>query len=76
MVGKVVPANTCAVFASKGKIENTKKTSKYGHDVWLPKSKYEQADWFEFERYDERFKGLDEEDSEIDIYIPIREKSK
>lgn len=74
MVGKVIPANTYAVFTSIGKIENTKKTSKYGHEEWLPKSRYEQADWFEFERYDQRFKGPAEEDSEVDIYIPIREK--
>jgi len=76
MTGKVIPANTYAVFTAKGGIKNLPKTSQYAHDEWLPKSKYEEADWFEFELYDERFKGTDNPESEIDIYIPIREKGK
>lgn len=76
MVGKVIPENTYAVFTAKGEIKNTAKTSQYAHEEWLPKSKYEEADWFEFELYDERFKGPDNAESEIDIYIPIREKGK
>jgi hypothetical protein len=57
-------------------LKNLAKTSKYGHEEWLPKSKYEEADWFEFEfeLYDERFIDIDDPKSEIDIYIPIREK--
>jgi len=76
MVGKVIPANTYAVFTAKGGVKNLPKTSRYAHDEWLPKSKYEEADWFEFELYDERFKDIDDPASEIDIYIPIREKDK
>ena len=76
MVGKVIPANTFAVFTAKGGVKNLPKISQYGHKEWLPKSKYEEADWFEFELYDERFKDTDDPNSEIDIYIPIREKDK
>ena len=75
MVGKVIPANTYAAFTVKGGIKNLPKTSQYAHDEWLPKSQYEEADWFEFELYDERFKDIDDPDTEIDIYIPIRKKS-
>jgi len=74
MVGKIIPEHTYAVFTAKGGIKNLPKTSCYGHDEWLPKSIYELADWFEFELYDKRFKGVDNSDSEIDIYIPIRER--
>ncbi len=75
MVGKVIPENTYAVFTAKGGIKNLAKTSRLAHKEWMPNSKYEEADWFEFELYDERFKGPDIPESEIDIYIPIREKS-
>jgi len=75
MVGKVIPANSYAVFTAKGGIKNLPKTSRHGHEEWLPKSKCKEADWFEFELYDERAKDVDDPNSEIDIYIPIREKS-
>ena len=76
MVSKVIPKNTYAVFTAKGGIKNLPKTSQYGHKEWLPQSKYEEADWFEFELYDERFMDIDDPASEIDIYIPIREEDK
>jgi AraC family transcriptional regulator len=74
MVGKVIPAHKYAVFTSKGSTSELHKIFQYVYHEWLPKSKYKIADWFDFEYYDERFKGMDRLDSEIDIYIPIVEK--
>jgi len=74
MVGKVIPAHKYAVFTSRGAVSELGKTSRHAYHKWLPAAKYKIADWYDFEYYDERFKGLDNTDSEIDIYIPIVEK--
>ena len=74
MTGKVIPAQTYAVFTSKGPLKALKEMFHYAYHEWLPKSDYEIADWYDFEYYDERFKGLDNPETEIDIYIPIQEK--
>lgn len=74
MVGKVIPAHIYLVFTSKGSLDALHRTFQYAYHEWLPKSKYEVADWYDFEYYDERFKGMDKPDSEIDIYIPVYDK--
>ena len=74
LVGKVIPAHTYAVFTSKGSVNELKRVFQYAYHEWLPKSKYKIADWYDFEYYDERFKGMDNPESEIDIYIPVVEK--
>ncbi|UCG30984.1 MAG: AraC family transcriptional regulator [candidate division WOR-3 bacterium] len=74
MVGKVIPANSYAVFTSKGGVNELSKTFQYVYHEWLPKAKYEIADPYDFELYDERFKGMDNPATEIDIHIPITEK--
>jgi len=74
MVGKVLPANKYAVFTGKGTRDSLHATFQYAYHEWLPKSKYEIADWYDFEYYDERFKGMGSPESVIDIYIPISEK--
>jgi AraC family transcriptional regulator len=74
MVGKVIPAHKYAVFTSKGSASELQKVFQYAYHEWLPKSKYKIADWFDFEYYDDRFKGMDNPESEIDIYIPVAEK--
>jgi AraC family transcriptional regulator len=74
MVGKVIPAHKYAVFTSKGLLDALHKTFQGAYHEWLPRSRYKIADWYDFERYDERFKGMDNPESEIDIYIPIAEK--
>ena len=74
MTGKVIPAHTYAVFTSKGTRKDLLKMFQYAYHEWLPKSKYEIADWYDFEYYDERFKGMDNPETEIDIYVPVVEK--
>ena len=42
---------------------------------WLTTGSYEQADNFIIEVYDERFKGGNQPDSEIDFWIPIKPRT-
>ena len=72
MVAKVIPAHKYAVFTSKGLLDALHKTFQYAYHEWLPKSRYEIADWFDFELYDERFRGMNNPIGEIDIYMPVR----
>ena len=61
-----------AVFTHKGKIVNLKITYDYIWGTWIPCSGYELDMRDDFEYYDERFLGQDNELSEMDIYIPIK----
>jgi AraC family transcriptional regulator len=74
MVGKRIPACTYAVFTVTGGLKNLAAGFQYAYDTWLPQSTYQVAYHFDFELYqDGRYKG-DEDDSEIDIYIPVKPK--
>lgn len=71
MTAKTVPAGRYAVFTHKGKLDKLEHTMNYIFASWLPKSGEELRDAPELEIYDERFKyGSD--DSELDIYIPVK----
>jgi AraC family transcriptional regulator len=78
LVGKTIPASEYAVFTHKrsltGKTNNIKDTYAYAYGTWLPNSPYVNPYEYDFEYYDERFKGNDNPDSEIDVYIPIRKR--
>jgi AraC family transcriptional regulator len=74
MVGKIIPANRYAVFTSKGTVNELSKTFQYVYHEWLPEAKYEIAGPYDFELYDKRFKGTEDPESEIDIYVPVTEK--
>ena len=69
-----VPAGKYAVFTSKGLLPKAIQdlTVKIYRD-WLPNSKYDHAMAPEFELYDER--TTNDENCEVDIYLPIIEKS-
>ena len=42
------------------------------YEEWLPESGYLERDKFLIEYYDEkRFQGMDNPESELDIYVPI-----
>jgi AraC family transcriptional regulator len=74
MVGKTIPACTYAVFTVKGGLKNLMAGFQEAYETWLPQSPYQVAYQFDFEFYqDGRFKD-DAEDSEIDIYIPVKPK--
>jgi len=74
MFVKVLPATKYAVFTLKGK-EITSNWSDMIYKEWLPKSGYKEAHKFLIEYYDERFKGTDRPESELDIYVPIKQAS-
>jgi len=72
LVAKILPRTKYAVFTVKGK----EIKSNWGNNInkdWLPKSSYKEAYNFLIEYYDEnRFKGMNNEESELDIYVPIK----
>ena len=72
-----VPAKRYAVFTHKGPITEIAKTYDYIYGTWLPESDYEADGSHDFEYYDERFNNgnpMDPE-SELDVYIPVKEKA-
>lgn len=72
MVGKVVPKSRYAVFTHKGPTKNLRATYDYIYKTWLPNSGEELSLHDDFELYDHRFKGVNNSESEFDIYIPIK----
>jgi AraC family transcriptional regulator len=65
-----IPKGLYAVFTHKGRLETFEFTMNYIYGSWLPKSGKKLRHAPDLEMYDHRFK-LNEDDSEIDIYIPI-----
>lgn len=63
-----------AVFTHKGKIDALKMTYDYIWGTWLLCSGFEIDSRDDFELYDGRFLGADNDLSEIDIYIPVKNK--
>jgi AraC family transcriptional regulator len=69
---KVLPATKYAVFTFEGK-QITSDWPRMIYQEWLPDSGYQSAHQYNFQLYDERFKGLDKiEESAIDVYVPIK----
>ena len=78
MFGVTLPAATYAVFTIKGKLDPKKimETFQKIYHEWLPASGYDMPYPYDFEFYDDenkRFKP-DQDDSELDIYLPVIEK--
>jgi len=71
MVRKTLPAATYAVFTHKGVVSRMQETFQYIYGSWMPRSGTHRADGPEFARYDGRYLGPMNENSEIDIYIPV-----
>jgi AraC family transcriptional regulator len=74
MIGRTVPGRTYAVFTHKGPLfpNYLQQTYDYIYGTWLPRSGRELDGGWDFERYDERFTGVDDPDSEFGIYVPIK----
>jgi AraC family transcriptional regulator len=71
MVGKVIPANTYAVFTHKGPVSGLRDTYAAIYGTWVKETDMTVIRGFDFELYDDRFTSPDDPGSEIDIYIPI-----
>jgi len=80
MITETIPSQKYAVFTHRGTVETLSIAYEYIEREWIPNnSKYEPALFgkefgWRFEFYDETRYDYSEE-PEIDIYIPIREKS-
>jgi AraC family transcriptional regulator len=73
MIGRTIPGRAYAVFTHKGKLfPNLQQTYGYIYGTWVPRSGYELDGGFDFELYDERFRDVDDPESELDIYVPIK----
>jgi len=72
IVSKTIPAGKYAVFTHKGPLSELLKTYEYIWGTWVLTTKEILDDRDDFELYDERFLGRDNEDTEIDIYLPIK----
>ena len=68
---KMLPPATYAVFTLKGEQIASDWSMSIGE--WMRRSPYEPASSYGFQRYDERFRGLDDLDaSELDVYVPVK----
>ncbi len=73
MVTQVIERQKYAVFTHKGSLANLRMTYDFIYGTWLHKSGMELAKTVDFEYYDSRrFNPIDQENSEFDIYIPIK----
>jgi AraC family transcriptional regulator len=70
---KVLPPTAYAVFTLRGaEIVSDWSTMMEG---WLSSAGFEQAYPYGFQRYDERFKGMDQiEDSLLEAWVPVRRR--
>ncbi|MBB3114800.1 AraC family transcriptional regulator [Paenibacillus phyllosphaerae] len=71
MIAKLFPATTYAVFSHKGSLARLNDTFQYIYETWFPQSGNVRANAPEFARYDQRFLGPTNEDTVLEIYIPI-----
>lgn len=70
---KELPSTKYAIFTAKG--ANMAEQIEEVYKEWLPNSPYIESHPFMIQRYDQdRFKGLEDESSEIDFMIPIKER--
>ena len=76
MVGRTIPDQKYAIFTHKGSPEKIAETYKYIYGTWYPKSGNDLLKAPDFEYYDKRFDPDNEEESEFDIYIPIKQDNK
>lgn len=71
LVGKIVPKNKYLKFIHKGKSRQIINTYKFIYEKWLPDSKIKLTLPYNLELYSDKFIGTDNDNSEIEIYIPI-----
>lgn len=69
---KVIPGGRYAVFTHKGTVATLRKTYDYIWGSWALFTRETPDEREDFEIYDERFLGADHEDSQIDIYVPVK----
>jgi AraC family transcriptional regulator len=73
MFAKILPAGRYALFTHHFRDGGFSQAFKSVYD-WLEKSPYGAAHQFDIQYYDQRFKGPDNPESILDIYLPIKPK--
>jgi AraC family transcriptional regulator len=69
---KILPSTKYAVFTFEGQQINSD-WPRMIYQEWLPDSGYQEAYRYNFQLYDQRFKGIDKlDESAIDVYVPIK----
>jgi predicted transcriptional regulator YdeE len=75
MVRINIPTQKYAIFTRKGSLtqpgHTVADTFREIHQTWFPHYRLKAMHGIDFELYDERFLGPDNEQSEVEIYIPI-----
>ena len=66
-----IPGGNYAVFLHKGDMGVFQKTLRYIYTQWLPSSEFEIDHRPHFEKLDERYLGLQNPESQEEIWIPI-----
>jgi predicted transcriptional regulator YdeE len=70
LVAKVLPATRYAVFTLRG--AEIAADWNQGMSDWMARAGYRRAFPYGFQRYDERFKGVDDiEGSVLEAYVPV-----
>jgi AraC family transcriptional regulator len=72
LVLKAIPACTCARFIHKGPIRDLFLTLDYVYHTWLPKSGRQLSQPLVIEHYGPGCGGVDDDEFEVEIYIPIK----
>jgi predicted transcriptional regulator YdeE len=71
---KVIPASTYLVATTKATPEAMSQTFKYLYYDYIPHSEYQVSAYYDFEFYGPEFKGMNVEDSYVDLYIPVTKR--
>src|SRR5690606_27344794 len=74
MITKTLPANDYVVFTHRGLADNIGKVHDYLYTTWLENNDYVLNGLYNIEVYGERHKEEDPDNSEIEIYFPIKKK--
>jgi predicted transcriptional regulator YdeE len=75
LLAKILPPTTYAVFTLEGE-QIVSDWPLLIYNEWLPTSDYQSAHPYSFQRYDERFQGMDRvEDSVLEVYVPVSQRT-
>jgi AraC family transcriptional regulator len=71
---KILPPTKYAVFTFEGQQINSD-WPRMIYQEWLPNSEYQEAYKYNFQRYDQRFKGIDNlDESVMEVHVPIKKR--
>jgi AraC family transcriptional regulator len=68
-----LPAVDCMVFTHRGSVRLLPQTYRYIYGTWLTREGFEPAASFDFEYYGRLFLGVDDPESLVEIFVPVRQ---